>query len=127
MLRAYQSIYVTFYRWMFRNFGQGKTSPNKALFNASFVLIMVLTSTLLAIDLMLHAGIISASSGTHTWILLVMSILLLLNHLLFLNNRLFRKIDERMAFISRRSRNLLALVVLVHVIIICGFLIFTAR
>jgi hypothetical protein len=112
---------------MFKHFGQGKTSRNKALFNASFVLIMVLTSTLLAIDLSLHAGIISASSLAHTVILLVMSILLLFNHLLLLNNRLLRKVDERLAIISRHSRNLLAIVVLVHVIIICGFVIFTVR
>lgn len=127
MLRAYQSIYVTLYRWMYKNFGQAEVRRDKVLFNASFVLIMLLTVILLAVDLLLHAGVLIGNPLTHTSILLVMVALLLINHLVFLNNRLIRRVDQRLVFISRHSRNLLAVVVLVHVIAICGFLIFTVR
>ncbi|MBS1531604.1 MAG: hypothetical protein JSU01_14960 [Bacteroidetes bacterium] len=127
MLRAYQSIYVTFYRWTFRNFGQGKVSQSKALFNASFLMILLLTGILLAIDILLHAGFMSVNPAMHIGILLAMGILLILNHFIFLNNRLLRRVDQRLTIISRHSRNLLAFVVLLHVILICGFLIFTVR
>jgi len=127
MSKTYQSIYVVSHRWMFKNFGPGKAPQSKILLNASFALIMLLTTTLLAIDLLLHSGVITANSVTDTAILVAMVALMFVNHLVFLNNRLARKIDERLAIISRRSRNLLAIVVLVHVIIICGLLIFTVR
>jgi hypothetical protein len=127
MSKTYQSIYVVSHRWMFKNFGQGKAPHGKILFNASFLLIMLLTTTLLTIDLLLHSGIITANSVTDTTILIAMVALMFVNHLVFLNNRLARKIDERLAIVSRRSRNLLAIVVLVHIIIICGLLIFTVR
>jgi len=127
MLRAYQSIYVPLYRWTFRNFGHKRTPNVKFLLNASFLLIVVLTAALLAIDVLLHSGLIVANSTTHTAILFAMVALLLVNHMVFLNNRWIKKVDERLTIMSRRNRNLLALVVLVHVIIICGFLIFTAR
>jgi hypothetical protein len=125
MLKTYQSIYVVSHRWMFKNFGQGKAQQGKISFNASFLLIIVLTTTLLSIDLLLHSGIITANPVTHTVILLAMVALMFVNHLVFLNNKLVRKVDARLTIISRRSRNLLAIVVLVHIIIICGLLIFT--
>jgi len=127
MLRAYQSIYVTVYRWIFRNFGQVKVLRFRFLFNVSFLLIVVLTAALLAIDILLHSGIIAANSLAHTTILFAMAALLFINHLVFLNNRLLRKVDERLAIMSRHNRNILAFIVLGHVIAICGFLIFTAR
>jgi hypothetical protein len=125
MLKSCQSIYVTVHRWTFRNFGQGKASPNKALFNASFLLIVLLTVILLAIDLLLHSGIIAANSLTDTAILLAMVTLLFVNHLLFLNNRFLRKVDERLTIMSRHNRNLLGIVVLAHVIVICAIFLFT--
>jgi len=127
MSKTYQSIYVVSHRWMFKNFGPGKAPHSKILFNASFLLIVVLTTTLLAIDLLLHSGIITANSVTDTTILMAMVALMFVNHLVFINNRLVRKVDERLTILSKRSRNLLAIVVLVHIIIICGLLIFTAR
>jgi hypothetical protein len=127
MIRAYQSIYVPLYRWMFKNFGQGKVSKSKALFNVSFLLIVLLTGILLAIDILLHLGIISGNSPAHMAILLGMVVLLIFNHFMFLNNKMLRRVDERLTIVSRHSRNLLAFVVLVHVIIICGFLILTVR
>ena len=125
MLKSCQSIYVTVHRWTFKNFGQGKAAPNKTLFNASFLLIVLLTGILLAIDLLLHSGIIAANSLTDTAILVAMVTLLFVNHLVFLNNRLVRKVDERLTIMSRHNRNLLGIVVLVHVIVICGIFLFT--
>lgn len=125
MLKSCQSIYVTVHRWTFRNFGQGKAPRSKTLFNASFALIVLLTGMLLAIDVLLHSGIITANSLTDTAILLAMVTLLFVNHLLFLNNRLLRKVDERLTIMSRHNRNVLAIVVLGHVIVICGIFLFT--
>ena len=61
MLKTYQSIYVVSHRWMLKKFGQGKAPQGKILFNASFLLIVLLTTTLLSIDLLLHSGIITAN------------------------------------------------------------------
>jgi len=88
---------------------------------------MMLTTIVLAIDLLLHSGIISANSLTDAAILLAMVTLLFVNHLMFLNNGLLRRVDERLAIISRHSSNVLTFVVLVHVILICGILLFTAH
>ena len=125
MLKSSQSIYVTVYRWTFRNFGQGKAPQSKALLNASFLLIVLLTCTLLAIDLLLHMGMIKAGTLADIALLLAMVALLFINHLVFLNNRLARKVNDRLTIMSRQNRNMLALVVLVHVILICGIFLFT--
>lgn len=127
MFKTCQSMYVTFYRWTFKNFGLRKAPQSKTLFNASFLLIMLLTTILLSIDLLLHSGIISANSLTDTAILLAMVSLLFVNHLMFLNNGLLKKVDERLAIMSRHSRNVLTFVVLVHVILICGIFLFTLK
>lgn len=126
MFKSYQSIYVTVHRWTFRNFGQGKAS-HKTLFNASFLLIVLLTVILLAIDLLLHSGLVAANSLTDTAILVAMVTLLFVNHLLFLNNRFLRKVDERLTIMSRHNRNLLGIVVLAHVIVICAIFLFTLK
>ncbi len=125
MLKSAQSIYVTVYRWTFRNFGQGKAPQSKALLNASFMLIVLLTCTLLAIDLLLHLGMIHAGTLADITILMAMVSLLFINHLVFLNNRLARRVNDRLTIMSRQNRNVLALVVLVHVILVCGIFLFT--
>ena len=125
MLKSAQSIYVTVYRWTFRNFGQGKAPQSKALLNASFMLIVLLTCTLLAIDLLLHLGMIHAGTLADITILMAMVSLLFINHLVFLYNRLARRVNDRLTIMSRQNRNVLALVVLVHVILVCGIFLFT--
>ena len=127
MLKSCQSIYVTVYRWTFKNFGQGNAPQRKTLFNASFVLIVLLTTILLSIDLLLHSGVITANSTTDTAILLAMVALLFVNHLVFLNNKLVRRVDAHLTIMSKHNRNLLAVVVLVHVIVICGIFLFTLK
>jgi hypothetical protein len=120
-------MYVTFYRWTFKNFGLRRAPQSRTLFNASFLLIVTLTTILLAIDLLMHSGIILANSLTDTAILLAMVALLFVNHLVFLNNRLLTRVDERLAIMSRHSRNVLTFVVLIHVIVICGIFLFTLK
>jgi hypothetical protein len=124
--RVYQSIYVTSYRWIFRNFGQGNLPRVKSLFNVSFLLIILLTTALLATQLMLRAQLIVASPNTDTALLLGAVFFLLLNHLVLLNNRWFKKLNDRMAQLGRHNLNKWSVALLVNVIIICGFLLIIA-
>ncbi|MGN6638821.1 MAG: hypothetical protein ACTHJ8_07910 [Mucilaginibacter sp.] len=127
MLRSYQSIYVTVYRWMFKNFGQGKLPQFKSLFNVSFLLIIALTLALLITQLLLQLGLLTAGVYTNMAIILGAIFFIFINHLIFLNNKWLKSLNARMALLSRHNLNAWSVVVLVHVIIICGFLIFTVR
>lgn len=127
MLRSYQSIYVTVYRWMFKNFGQGKLPQFKSLFNVSFLLIITLTLVLLVTQLLLQLGLLTAGIYTNMGIILGAVFFVFINHLIFLNNKWLKSLNARMAVLSRHNLNAWSVVVLVHVIIICGFLIFTIR
>lgn len=125
MLHAFQSIYVSFYRWTFKNFGQGDQPRIKSLFNVSFLLIIALTFLLLIIQLMLRSQMITATPLTGTVLVFGATFLLLINHLMFLNNKWFKNINARMRLLGRRNPNTWSVVVLVNVILICGFLICT--
>lgn len=127
MFKTYQSIYVTSYRWIFRNFGQGKLPRSKSLFNVSFLLIIMLTTALLLAQFMLKSQSFAAGIGTDVAILSVTVFFLLLNHLVFLNNRWLKKLNYRLANLSRHNLNTWSVVVLVNVIIICGFVLIIAR
>jgi hypothetical protein len=127
MFKTYQSIYVIAYRWIFRNFGQGKLPHSKSLFNVSFLLIIMLTTALLLAQFMLKSQSFAAGIGTDVAILSVTVFFLLLNHLVFLNNRWLKKLNYRLANLSRHNLNTWSVVVLVNVIIICGFVLIIAR
>ncbi|HTD41719.1 MAG TPA: hypothetical protein VK671_13915, partial [Mucilaginibacter sp.] len=62
MIRSCQSIYVTSYRWIFRNFGQGTLPQFKSLFNVSFLLIIALTAAMLLAQLVLLAQWVAAGT-----------------------------------------------------------------
>ncbi|MFI5160331.1 MAG: hypothetical protein ACHQHN_03595 [Sphingobacteriales bacterium] len=125
MSKTYQSIYVVSHRWMFKNFGQGKLPQFKSMFNVSFLLIILLTTALLIMQFLLRSGLaINAYSGTA--IMLGTVFFVFLNHLIFLNNKWFRSLNTRMALLSRHNLNTWSIVILINVIIICGFLLFTA-
>ena len=126
MFKSYQSIYVTSYRWMFRNFGQGKLPQFKSLFNVSFLLIIVLTTALLLAQFMLRSQRFTAGAGMDTAILLGAVGFLLFNYLILLNNRWLKSLNYKLATLSRHNPNKWSVVVLVNVIIICGFVLFTA-
>ncbi len=127
MSKTYQSIYVVSHRWMFKNFGQGKLPQFKSMFNVSFLLIILLTTALLIMQFLLKSGLLAVNAYSATAIMLGTVFFVFLNHLIFLNNRWFKSINARMALLSRHNLNTWLIVVLVNVIIICGFLLFTAR
>ena len=127
MLKSYQSIYVAFYRWTFKNFGQGKMPQFKSLFNVSFLLIIVLTTALLLTQIMVRSQLFVITANTETAIIAGAVFFMLINHLILLNNKWFRKINDRMAILSRHNLNTWSVVVLINVIIVCGFLLFTVK
>ena len=125
MFKSYQSIYVSSYRWIFRNFGQGKLPQFKSLFNVSFLLIILLTTALLFARFMLQSK--GFATGGGATILAGAVFFLLLNHLVFLNNHWLKKLNHNMARLSRHNMNRITIIVLINVIIICSFILFTAR
>jgi len=127
MFRTYQSVYVVSHRWIFKNFGQGKLPRFKSMFNVSFLLIVVLTAALLLTQVALRSGLFVIDVYGGTAIMLGAVFFIFLNHLIFLNNRWLGKFNSRMVILSRHNINSLSLVVLIHVILVCSFLIFTAR
>jgi hypothetical protein len=112
---------------MFKNFGQGKLPQFKSLFNVSFLLIIALTLALLVTQLLLQLGLLTAGVYTNMAIILGAIFFIFINHLIFLNNKWLKSLNARMALLSRHNLNAWSVVVLVHIIIICGFLIFTVR
>jgi hypothetical protein len=124
MVRSYQSIYVSSYRWIFRNFGQGKLPQFKSLFNVSFLLI-VLTTALLIAQFMLQSKAFGMGGGSA--ILAGAVFFLLLNHLVLLNNHWLKKLNYNLARLSRHNMNAVTIMLLINVIIICSFVLFTAR
>lgn len=124
MLRSYQSIYVSSYRWIFRNFGQGKLPQFKSMFNVSFLLIVLLTTALLLAQFMLRSKAVGTGGGAA--ILMGAVFFLLLNHLVLLNNHWLKKLNYNLARLSRHNMNAVTVMVLINVIIICSFVLFTA-
>lgn len=120
MSKAYQSIYVSLYRWNFKNFGQGSLPQFKSLFNASFLLVVVLTNVLLYTKLMIKAQWITLNAYSCLAIVGGAVLFLMLNHLLLLNNKWFRGINAKLDAMKRRNLNLWTLVLLANVFIACG-------
>jgi hypothetical protein len=121
MTKAYQSIYVTLYRWSFKNFGQGNTLPQfKSLFNVSFLLVVVLTNAMLFTKLMVKANWLQLNMSAYVAILFGAVGFLLINHFILLNNRMFKKLNVRLATISAHNKNLFSVVLLVNVLFACG-------
>ena len=126
MFKSYQSIYVMSHRWIFRNFGQGKLPQFKSLFNVSFLLVIVLTTALLLAQFILRSQQFTAGAGMDMIILFGAVGFLLFNYLILLNNRWLKGLNYKLAVLSRHNPNKWSVVVLVNVILICGFVLFTA-
>ena len=127
MSRTYQSIYVASYRWIFRNFGQGKLPQFKSLFNVSFLLIIALTTAMLLGQLILRLQWVAAGPGVGMVILFGATFFMVFNYMVLLNNRWLTRLNTSLARISRHNMNKVSIIVLVNVIIICCFMLFTAR
>lgn len=126
MFKSYQSIYVMSHRWIFRNFGQGKLPQFKSLFNVSFLLVLVLTTALLLAQFLLRSQRFTTGRVMDMFILLGAMGFLMFNYLILLNNRWLKGLNYKLAVLSRHNPNKWSVLVLVNVIIICGFVLFTA-
>lgn len=122
MLKAYQSIYVSFYRWNFKNFGQGKSLPEfKSMFNVSFLLVILLTNAMLLTKLLIKGRMINVGMGACLAIVAGAVFFLLVNHLILLNNKWFSKVNVQMAHVTtRRTINICSIALLFNVFIACG-------
>lgn len=125
MLKSYQSIYVAFYRWNFKNFGLGRLPQFRSLFNISFLLIVALTNVMLITELLVKAQLISLISYAGPVILTGAVIFMLINYLILLNNKLFTRLNQRLARISSHNLNTWSVVLLADVIITCVLFLMT--
>lgn len=120
MTKAYQSIYVAFYRWTFKNFGQGSLPQFKSLFNVSFLLVVLLTNVMLVTKLMLKSQLLTLNMGTVVLITGVAMFFLLLSHFVLLNNKMLKSLNAKLATISRHNKNFFSIVLLVNVMFACS-------
>jgi len=127
MLKVSQFLYVTFCKWSFVNFGPGKLPEFKSIFNVSFLLIILLTNALLFTEILVKSRTTALNSSFATLIVFGAVFFMLLNHFILLNNRWFKKLNYKLAYVSKRNINLWSVLLLVNVIITCGFFIVTAK
>jgi hypothetical protein len=120
MTKAYQSIYVAFYRWSFKNFGQGSLPQFKSLFNVSFLLVVVLTNVMLLTKLMLKSQLLTLNMGTVVLITGGAMFFLLLSHFVLLNNRMLKSLNTKLATVSRHNKNFFSILLLVNVMFACS-------
>ena len=127
MLKNYQSIYVAFYRWNFKNFGLGRLPEFKSLFNISFLMIALLTNLMLVTQLLIKSHLIVLNSYSGTVILFGAVSFMFFNHLILLNNKLFVKINLKLARLNRHNLNVWSVVLMLNVIVTCGLFLMTIR
>ncbi len=127
MFKSYQTVYVPLHRWVYKNFGQGDLPRFKSLFNVSFLLIVLLTNFLLVVQFIVRSRLFAVNAGMFMAFIVGAVFFMLMNYLVLLNNRWLKRLNERMTVLSRHNPNTWALLVLVNVIMICGFLVFTIR
>ncbi len=119
MINQYQHAYVAIHRWIIKNFGGGKLPQPKSLFNTSFLLIILLTGVLLTAQFMAKSSLVHMNHTLATWILMGMVFFTLLNYYVLLNNKWMESINNRLALLSRRNKNVWSVVLLINVIAIC--------
>jgi hypothetical protein len=122
--RFYKSMYVSFYRWSFKNFGQGSLPRFNSLFGVNFLMVILLTNLMLVAELCLKSGWFNISATSGTVILLGAVGALLLNYFVLLNNKRLRKLNAAFEKMSKNHENAWSVMVLTSVIASCGFLLF---
>jgi hypothetical protein len=122
--RFYKSMYVSFYRWSFKNFGQGSLPRFNSLFGVNFLMIILLTNLMLFAELYLKSGWFNINGISGTFILLGSAGALLLNYFVLLNNKWFSKLNTAFEKMSKNHQNVWSVMVLASVIASCGFLLF---
>jgi len=93
----------------------------------SFLLIIALTTAMLLAQFVLRSGWIAAGMGVNSVILFGAVFFMMANYLVLLNNRWMKRVNDNLAHISKHNMNALSIIVLINVIIICSFMLFTAR
>ncbi|TSD64968.1 hypothetical protein FFF34_013815 [Inquilinus sp. KBS0705] len=121
MLKSYQSIYVSAYRWSFKNFGHGTLPQFKSMFNVSFLLVILLTNAMLFTKLAIKTQMLTLNAATCLAIITGTILLLFANHFILLNNRWLKKVNMRLATISHHNKTLFSVALMVNVILACGF------
>ena|ERR1700712_3402413 len=128
MLKFSKSIYVTAYRWSFKNFGLGELPRFKSLFNVSFLMVILLTSAMLLAQVVLKSQMFATNGYMEGTVMLFgAAFFLLTSYMIFLNNKWLKKLNYRLAILSKHNPNTWSIVVLVNVIVICGFVLFMVR
>ncbi|MDN5289073.1 MAG: hypothetical protein JWR38_5347 [Mucilaginibacter sp.] len=122
--RFYKSMYVSFYRWSFKNFGQGSLPRFNSLFGVNFLMIILLTNFMVVAELCLKSGWFNVNGISGTFILLGAAAALLLNYFILLNNKRFNKLNAAFEKMSKNHQNVWSLMLLTSVIASCGFLLF---
>ncbi|MGF7040523.1 hypothetical protein [Mucilaginibacter lappiensis] len=120
--RFYKSMYVSFYRWNFKNFGLVSLPRFNSLFGVSFLMIVLLTNLMLIAQLYLRSGWFNLNAISGTVILFGAVGALLLNYFILLNNKRLKKLNVAFEKMSRRHQNAWSIMVLASVIVSCGFL-----
>jgi len=95
----------------------------KSLFNVSFLLIILLTNALLAVGLMVKLHWIIPNSIFANAVLMGTVGFMLINHFILLNNSWLKKLNYKLATISKHNLNTWAILLMVNVIVSCGFFI----
>ncbi|WP_183568711.1 hypothetical protein [Mucilaginibacter sp. SP1R1] len=120
--RFYKSMYVSFYRWSFKNFGQGSLPRFNSLFGVSFLMIILITNLMLIAELCLNSRWFNVNAMSGTYILLGAVGALLLNYFILLNNKRFTKLNMAFEKMSKHHQNIWSVMVLTSVVASCGFL-----
>ncbi|WPU94277.1 hypothetical protein SNE25_01910 [Mucilaginibacter sabulilitoris] len=123
--RFYKSVYVSFYRWSFKNFGQVSLPRFNSLFGVSFLMIILLTNLMLMVQLCLRSGWFNFNITTGTFILFGAVGALLLNYFILLNNKRLRTLNLAFEKMSRRHQSVWSVIVLASVVFSCGLFLFT--
>jgi len=125
MLSTYQNMYASARRWSYRNFGRGNQPKFKSLFNASFILVMLLTIGMLLTELIVKLHLVRLSYYVALVILFGEVLFMVLNYFMLLNNDQFKRLNDRMSIVGKHNLNGWTMVLLINVIITCGIFILT--
>src|ERR1700744_92250 len=125
MSNAYQNLYFSARRWGYRNFGRGNQLKFKSLFNASFVLIMLLTLGMLVIETIVKLHVVKLTVYVALVIVLAEVCFMLINYFMLLNSDRFKRLNDRMSVVGKHNLNGWSMVLLVNVIIACGIFMLT--
>jgi hypothetical protein len=120
-------MYVSIYRWSFKNFGQGNLPRFNSLFGLNFLLITLLTTLLLIAQLCLKSSWFNVNPMSGTYILLGAVGALFLNYFILLNNKRFNKLNIAFEKISKHHQKIWSVMILACVIASCGFLMVIAQ